>query len=240
MLADMPDGLSLEFATPGELNRRFAQGLLDIGAMSAHFFLSRDDFELIDTLSISGQNSVGSVLFFSRVPLNQLTRVAVPLSSQTSVNLLRLLLLNEFGVTPEFSAGIDPRPEDNEGTLLIGDPALAADRRTLPGLTRYDLAAWWHRLFGLPMVFGVWAARKSYVRENPEDFAALKAYLGTLPAIGLSGKFAEVLRVAQKRTELSSSRLERYYLEELDFHFDDSQAQGLKLFGELCRRQQLI
>lgn len=240
MLAQLPAGLSLEFATPGELNKRFAEGLLDVGAMSAHFFLSRDDFELIDTLSISGRQEVGSVLFFTRVPLPELKEVVVPFASQTSVNLLRLLLLTELGISPQFVFSERPDAMQNEGTLLIGDPALAADRDWGGSTGRYDLAQWWHKLFNLPMVFGVWAARKSYVRENPKDFAALKAYLGGLPSEGLAKYFAEVVELAQKRTQLGSERLETYFKCQLDFRFEESHARGLALFNELCRQQQLI
>ena len=44
-----------------------------------------------------------------------------------------------------------------DAALVIGDPALAVDRR---GFHVLDLAAAWYELTGRPFVFAVWAVRE--------------------------------------------------------------------------------
>lgn len=234
--------------TPGELNKRYRDKELDIGAMSAHYLLSAADFEIIPTLSISSLGAVGSVFLFTKKDLSDLgrSRIGVPFASATSISLLRLLLIEEFALTPEVVYGKDPGPDHPEydACLMIGDAALAADRWLKESgrkdIRCVDLGQWWRRLYQLPMVFGVWGARKSYVQANREDFEALCAFLGETWKVGLSTRYPDVLSEAKRRTGLSESTLDEYFQRQLDFDFSQAHREGLSLFERLCRQNKLL
>ena len=86
--AELVDGI------PSALNRRMAQGALDISVISAVEY-ARDTarYLLLPDLAISCDGPVRSVMLFSRVPAERLGggRVLITRSSMTSVVLLELL-----------------------------------------------------------------------------------------------------------------------------------------------------
>jgi chorismate dehydratase len=255
-LKNLPANLELAMDTPGELNRAYGRGELDLGAMSAHFYLEAGDFRLFDRLCIASRGAVGSVLFFSRKPLAELrgARIALSKSSATSNNLMKVLLAEEFGGADrafldsiEFVENIDAWPTDAQydGCVIIGDRALQADREVkerpdCASFVRKDMGEWWFERFGLPMVFGVWAARSSWVEANAADFASLNQFLYDSLKTGLSSDYAAVLAEAGKRTDLPESALDSYFTRELDYSFSPEHIAGLELFQKLCLKYGLL
>ncbi len=245
--AHLPELMTLAMGTPGELNQRYKQGDLDIGAMSAHYLLSAADFDLIDTLSISSLGAVGSVFFFSRLPLAQLDgkTVGLPRSSATSISLLKVLLTEEFDVSPNYQTSDDPNPFDGayDACLMIGDAALAFDQRLKVSgseLIRVDMGEWWTRRYQLPMVFGVWGARKSYIDNNNKDFEVIRELLGATWQEGLTALYQEVIAEGLRRTGLSFETMDDYFQRQLDFSFGEEHKKGLNLFETLCKRHGLL
>ncbi|MBU6452204.1 MAG: menaquinone biosynthesis protein [Cyanobacteria bacterium REEB67] len=251
--AEKPANMSLVMDNPGDLNRKYLRKELDLGAMSSHYFLQDGGFELFPDISISAQGPVGSVLFFSRRPLGELdrVRVGVPLASASSVQLLHILLKESYGVQahfvplarPELPEGVDDVPLD--AFLLIGDRALTVDddltrSGAISHYERLDLGQWWCEKYKLPMVFGVWGARKSWQEANAEDFASIAAFLAGSYARGLGDDFAVVLAEASERTGLDIERLRHYYRSELDYTFTPAHAEGLALYQDLCRKYELL
>ncbi len=232
------------YASPTKLNCAYARGLLDLGAMSSFFFLDNNAMELIPDLSISSDGPVGSVLFFSKVEPRNLNRarIAVPAASATSVNLLHILLREQFNVRPEFVVDENPNLDDDSimAALLIGDRALIVDSDWSRRLWRADLGFWWRRQTGLPMVFGVWAARASWASANQESLRQVTKALHNSTALGLSSLFPLVAAEAAARTGLPLQRMQRYYFEELNFKLTDRHMQALDLFRSLCLRYGLL
>lgn len=167
--------------TPAELNKQYAENLLDLGAMSSFFYLQTSDMQLVPGISISSVGEVGSVLFFSKKPVAELSkcRIAVPMSSATSINLLRVLLKEEFDVEPLLvnASAPDLDRDDLDGALVIGDRALLVDPEWAQKYHRLDMGAWWFSNYQLPMTFGVWAAKTAWVESNPELFSEISAAL---------------------------------------------------------------
>lgn len=252
----MPANLELAMDTPGDLNRAYGRGELDLGAMSAHFYLEAGDFRLFDRLCIASRGAVGSVLLFSRKPLSELkgSRIALSKSSATSNNLMKVLLCEEFGSADraflesiEFVEGVDAWPTDSQydACVIIGDRALLADRQVkerpdCAAFVRKDMGQWWFERFALPMVFGVWAARQSWVSANEEDFDRLNQFLYDSLQIGLSSEYQAVLAEAGKRTDLSAGALDTYFTRELDYSFSPDHVAGLEQFKNLCLKYRLL
>ena len=63
---------TIHHGTPAQLNEGYLQGSLDLGAMSAFFYLQQGGLTLMPHLSISSNGPVGSVLFFFKVDLDSL------------------------------------------------------------------------------------------------------------------------------------------------------------------------
>ncbi|HEY9869778.1 MAG TPA: menaquinone biosynthesis protein [Candidatus Obscuribacterales bacterium] len=240
----VPIAAAVTYASPAELNALAGSGALDVTAMSSFFFLQHGGFELLPGVSISCSGPVGSVLFFSKVPLTALSGacVAVPASSATSVNLLRVLLLDELKVNIEVCVELEPSLEDAryEGALVIGDRALSVDADWSQRYWRTDLGRWWLRRTGLPMVFGLWAASSGWAAANREQFTTLAGSLVEAAKMGLSALLPDVVKEAHRRTGLDPDRLKSYFLEQLDYRLTGSHLDGLECFKQLCLRHQLL
>jgi chorismate dehydratase len=160
--------------TPDRLNELLVHGELDIGPISLVEYLRHtDDLVLLPDLAVGSDGPVLSVNLVSQVPLPDLDgrRVALGSTSRTSVLLTRMWLASVYGVHPDY---FDCPPDltamllEADAAVLIGDAALRATydapRR---GLAVHDLGSVWKQWTGLPMVFAVWAARRTYAEQNP-------------------------------------------------------------------------
>lgn len=229
--------------TPANLNSGYSTGTLDLGAMSSFYYLANEkELVLLPGLSISTRAEVGSVLFFSKSPIKNGCRIVVPAASATSVALLRLYLATVHAVQAEIvsSAKPDLGRGEIDAALVIGDRALTVDALWTEEAERIDLGEWWSTNFNTPMVFGVWAARRDWFAANTDTFDHVSSQLRAARDLGLGPLFGEVLDQAQERTALSRQRLERYFLEELDYSLDNEHIKGLSLFQEQLKEHSIL
>jgi chorismate dehydratase len=235
--------IDFTLGTPSELNHQFFNEELDLGAMSSFFFLESGLFQLVPEISIASKGAVGSVLFFADRPLKAMKNevLAITADSATSVNLLKVLFAETHGFIPRCVTVASPSiSSEHRGALVIGDRALHSDNNWSKDLVRVDLGQWWFEKFKLPMVFGVWAARKEWVKKNQTSFNNICPELRSLFDTGLDIRFEDVLKEAQKRTGLSRSRLAHYYKNELNFDLTPSHIKGLELYKTLCIKHGLL
>jgi chorismate dehydratase len=229
--------------TPANLNSGYSSGELDLGAMSSFYYLSNEeDLVLLPGLSISTKAEVGSVLFFAKDQIENGCRIVVPASSATSVALLKLYLAVVHSIKAEFYTNAKPDLLEDayDAALVIGDRALTVDSEWSKNAERIDLGQWWSTNFKVPMVFGVWAARKTWREGNSDTFEHLSRELQTARDLGLGPLFENVLDQAEKRTALSRKRLERYFLDELDYCLEEEHLAGLALFKEQLTKHSLL
>lgn len=221
---------------PTELNRRMANGQLDISVVSAVEY-ARDSarYLLLPDLAISCDGPVRSVMLFSRRPASELgsRRVLVSRSSMTSVALLELLFENVWRAAPDFVPGDaevrDVAESDDDATdarLVIGDAALVlGSTRRYRYPYAYDLGEMWKHWTGQPFVFAVWVAqRTSDVRP------ALNAHAGLIASRdwGLA-HLSELAEQAQQATGVSRAVCEEY-LSGLDYGLSYPHLAGLTEF----------
>lgn len=229
--------------TPAELNSGYRNETIDLGAMSSYYYLSRDDLELMEGLAISSDGPVGSVLFFSKVDPLKLgsSTISVPSSSYTSVNLLKLLMREDWGANPQFLVKDQPdlKSAEIDACLVIGDQALIADSKWQDFSLRADLGNWWKQLTGLPMVFGLWAARRNWARQNDAIVKSVSQSLVQASKMGLGQLLSEVINRASEQTGISKDRLRTYYTEDLNYGFTDQHRRGLNTYKELIEKHGL-
>ncbi len=159
---------------PTALNKRMAEGTLDVSVVSAvEYARDWERYLLLPDLAISCDGPVRSVMLFSRRPAQELggQQVLVSRSSMTSVHLLEMLFENVWKSKPVFVAGdaeaSDLRESESESSvvarLVIGDAALmlGTGAITSPYQYVYDLGDEWKKWTGLPFVFAVWVAQRT-------------------------------------------------------------------------------
>ena len=166
---------------PTELNAMLGRGEIDVcPSSSIEYGKNPDSYFLLPDISISADGPVKSVLLFSRLPLEELNNRAIGLTteSETSVNLLRILLARKFGFTNAFERTPLPLPEALKtfsALLLIGDAALREGIGS-SGFHVYDLGALWHAYTGLPFVFALWMVTREAVREEKRRSENARGY----------------------------------------------------------------
>lgn len=222
--------------TPDRLNELLVAGELDIGPISlVEYLRNASELVLLPDIAIGSDGAVLSVNLVSQVPLAELDgrRVALGSTSRTSVLLARMWLEQVHGVRPEY---FTCPPElttmllEADAAVLIGDAALRATydgpRR---GLAVHDLGAAWRDWSGLPMVFAVWAARRSYAAENPGLVKDVHAAF----VRSRDDALAHVDEVAEAaaRWEIFDAGTLATYFRTLDFSLGPRQVDGLREFA---------
>ncbi|RMF84724.1 MAG: hypothetical protein D6739_05525, partial [Nitrospirae bacterium] len=139
-------------------------------------------------------------------------------------------LLERFaGVRPRYATG--PPPEAAAPHLVIGDAALAEAERLPPGCTAVDLAAWWHRETGLPMVFALWLLRAEVAEGEPEAAATLLRRLAAAREAGLAD--LEGLAARHADAAWPAPRLAAYW-RRLTYRLGEAERAGLARFFALA------
>jgi predicted solute-binding protein len=152
------------------------RGELDAGPLPmAEVLRMGDQLVPIGDYCVATMRESVSILFFSRVPAEELSdaRVAITDHTSSSVQLLRVLFAERWLIQPGEYVGLD---DEHDAALVIGDPALQSrgGREGFPHV--YDLGAeWYNHTRGLPFVYARWVARRDAEPEMVAEFAcALK------------------------------------------------------------------
>lgn len=164
---------------PAALNTMLLDGRLDVALPSSiEYARHAADLVLLPRLSISALGAIDSIQLFAKVPVEEITSVALTEKSATTVVLLKTLCA-EWGIAPRFAPREGPLADalaSFDALLLIGDEAMHVLRaRVYPHA--YDLGEVWREVTGLPMVYAVLAARRDFVAARPAHAAAVEAAL---------------------------------------------------------------
>jgi len=233
----LPPGVELHKAPPTTLNAMLSRGELDVSPVSSiHYARHADELVLLPGLSINSTGFVHSVSLFFRNGAESLQggKIAVTGESATSVVLLRILLQKRLGIDAQIVPGeadLEEIGKSCDGVLLIGDSALRASL-AYPNLGRLDLADEWTRWTGTPMVFAVWAARRSFADEAPSGLRDIHAALLAGKAWGKQNR-AVVVEHARRKLFLARAYMERYF-RDLNYDLDAPKLAGLARYYQLA------
>jgi chorismate dehydratase len=223
--------------TPDRLSDALIAGDLDIGPISLVEALKHpDELCVLPDLAVGSDGEVLSVCIVSKRPLAQLDEAVVALgsTSRTSILLARLILEHQEGVSPRY---IDRAPDleamlaEADAAVLIGDAALRATLVDGParGLLVTDLGAAWRAWTSLPMVFAVWAVRRDFLADRPDEVDAVtQAFHRSLAAADEHPE--AVAQAAVETAGLSFADAERYF-KALDFRLGARQREGIVAFS---------
>jgi len=219
---------------PSGLNRAMARGEVDLGPISSFAYGEAGDrYVLLPDLSVSAFGHVNSILLFHRQPLAQTLAgtFALPTTSATSVNLLKILLAKYYDASPTYFDAAPSLPDmmaQADAALLIGDDAIRAhwdnDRSGEYRVT--DLGELWRRHTGHWMSFAVWALRKEAAERCGELIAELHAAFQASKE--QAKRDPETLVTEAVRTIGGSPSYWRHYFAHLSSDFGREQQAGLR------------
>ncbi len=226
-------------ADPADLAAMIERGELDLAPIPAiEYARHASDLLLLPDIAISSDGEVQSILLISKVPVAELPDgacVALTNASRTSQVLARVLLEKRWGVSPEYTEMPSDLPEmlrESDAALLIGDDALRAYWQDLPDLYKYDLGTEWTAWTGLPMVYAVWAVRRSFALEHPEQVASVRDALAGSSAY-CRGHLDDISDYAARWEQFPADRF-RSYFDALQFRFEPRYREGLTRYLELA------
>jgi chorismate dehydratase len=249
----------LSFTVPSQCAEALRSGVADVAIIPAIEYQRIPDLVILPNLCIASKKSVRSLLLVSKKPIQEVARIALDRSSRSTQALTRILCEKLWHIKPEFFEAAPDLPamlQPADAALLIGDPALrlaiacepAAQQNAsgdivapaaLAGLVEsgsiyiYDIVEKWRVMTGLPAVLAVWAARRAAVTpELVQDFQDSLAF-------GLQ-HLGAIASEAAAQMNLPAADLRRYLLENIDYHLDEENLQGLTRYYILAASLGLI
>lgn len=222
-------------ATPAELNEKLSQGEIDLGFVSSfECGIHPEKYRILSGLSISANGPVGSVFLFSHVPMEQLDEAPVLLTSQseTSVQLVKIILEEFNDVRPDYSSGeiMEAGNGDYKAVLAIGDDALRLVEDATY-LYQFDLGDIWKRETGLPFVFAVCAVRADYFQSHPTTLRNIHHELLRCRDEGIADLEA-VCEISASRIPLSKKKCHDY-LNAIEYDLAAQKRKALETFFEI-------
>ncbi len=218
---------------PSDLNQRIRHGEVDISPSSSIELLrNASKYTLIENHSISSRGPVGSILLFSKRPIEALDGTTVLISSQseTSAALIRIVLEKFYAMTCFFRSTADPVKKalrSCEAYLLIGDEALA-EALKWPKLFIYDVGELWYKNTGLPFTFALWIVRRECLTEKADLLERFTNDLNNAKTKALKD-FPAVAAASPLRQFLSEEYLVSYW-NRISYDFGEGHKKGFDLF----------
>jgi chorismate dehydratase len=221
------DLFELDFSPPSRCADLLAEGKVDVGLIPAIEYQRIPGLKVIPELAVASKNHVKSVLLISKVPIDEISTLAIDNSSRSSACLLRILLRNKLKKEPFIHSCPPSFPamlRNSDAALVIGDVALQA--RT-EGLFVYDLATEWRSQTGKPFVFAFWAVRTAAGSCSSVSFRDSYEFGKT--------QLALIAREQSSQLGLSEDQILNYLTKNIDYSLDEENLEGLKLFYRLAR-----
>lgn len=218
---------------PARLNAMLRSGDVDLSPSSSiEYATAHEQYCLLPELSISAIGAVKSVFLFSRVPVEELDGCSIGLTaeSDTSVNLLKVLLARKYGFRNSFERTALPLAEALEtfpGLLLIGDAALKGAASGAK-LHSYDLGELWHDFTGLPFVFALWIVRRDAAREKHAELSALARDLVAAKKLAYQS-YPEIAAGCAEREWIGESELVDYW-NTISYELTEAHLDGARTF----------
>lgn len=209
---------------PARVGQMLLNNEIDVGLVPVALLSKFPEYHIVGNYCIGTEGEIASVALFSEVPMNEVQKVYLDYQSRTSVALLKYLMKEYWGISPEIvEATNEAYRKEIKGTtagLVIGDRAF--EQRKISTFI-YDLGSEWRSITGLPFVFAAWVSTK----KLPDDFIRL---FDEANAAGL--KHIDEI-VAANPFDLYD--LKKYYQLHLSYQLDSKKRDGLSRFLQVIK-----
>ena len=221
-------------AVPTRCASLLADAEVDAALVPVIEYQRMSEVEVVPDVCVGSRRKVRSVALAIKVEsLKDVGRIALDESSRTSASLVRIIFREFLGFEPAWTSAapdVDRMLEENDGALIIGDPAMTFARK---GLRVFDLAALWREHTGLGFVFAMWMMRAD---ASP---AARRIDLAGARDEGLA-RTDEIVDFYSPLLGLEGGELRTYLRENISFSMNDEMRAGLNLYFELARKHGII
>ena len=230
-LEDRADRVELSMDLPSRLATRLASGDLDVALIPSVEYLrgAASGYEILPGFAIAARGAVRSVKLFSRVPFEEIDRLALDEGSRTSQALTRVWLDAKYGVRPSriepLPMGVSALESTADAVLVIGDRAMKVPDEPFHSVV--DLAEAWKSLTGLPFVFALWVVRPGV------DLGDLPEILARCRAEGLAHA-DELASLHGPRLGLDRAACYEYLTRVLSYDLGESEIAGLRRFARMA------
>jgi chorismate dehydratase len=222
---------------PTGLNKAMAAGEIDMGPISSFAYgQSFEDYVLYPDLSVSAYGNVNSILLFHEKPLDEIAngRIALPTTSASSVNLLKIILEKFYKGKPTYTYEppvLEDMMNKHDAALLIGDEAIRESWRNKTYRIT-DLGQEWAKWTGQWMSFAVWAIRQTTVDKHPG--LVKKVFDAFVQSKKMAHEKPEAMIEEAQRSIGGSKEYWRYYFNNLCYDFGEQQWKGLQTYFQYC------
>ena len=212
--------IDLCLSSPVVCAKRLIDKDVDIGLIPIVSIDKVADANIISDYCIGSDGDVDTVCLYSDVPISDVSTILLDYQSNTSIELLKVLLREYWHISPNLvnsQEGFENHISGEIAGLAIGDKAFGLNNR-FPYI--YDLSYIWKELTGLPFVFAVWVSNKSL----PDDF--IKIFNMAL-AYGIHN-IKQVVK--ENSTFLSNHNLYNYLTNRISYDLDEKKKDAMNLF----------
>lgn len=216
-----------------ETARRLHENELDVALIPASEFAVHGGYVGLDHGLACAERSE-SLLLCSKRPIEKLDTIYLYDDASSSAVLLRLLLREDFRITPRLvRVGRDFTLDalgENEAMLLLQDepPAAIAKMAVVE-----DLVSAWDRLTGKPFVFLVWAIRPGVL--SLKQHQAMHETFHRCVAAG-----AELIHSEAEAFGVSKAACRKFLSPQYSYYLDDNALAGLNSFCEKAASYKLL
>lgn len=220
----MKDEVELIIDYPSRIASMLINDEIDLGLVPVVIIPELKQHYIISDYCIGCDGEVGSVCLFSDVPLNQIEKILLDYQSNSSVELLKILIKEYWRIDVDIEHSTKNYRDNIKGTtagLVIGDRSF--EQRKISEYA-YDLGLEWKKFASLPFVFAAWISNKklndSFIKSFNES-----------SKIGLQN-IDEVVR----ENPYDLFDLKKYYTSYINYQFNSEMKEGMFFFLEkLCR-----
>ena len=235
LVADLEAEATLVALVPSELSHELEAGRVDAALIPVAEAIRGVGDGYLGRFGITSDGPVMSVLLFLRRPLCDVRSVVLDPASRASAGMARHLVREAAGREVTFDLadvpGPDPREEEGDAVLLIGDPAMAY--RELWPDEIVDLGALWKERVALPFVYARWTARRGLAEGQR---AQIQALLDTAGASGLLRRESLARSWAAARG-VNPDEAARYVLEHVRYEIGPREEAGLRRYAEILEAE---
>lgn len=238
LIASLQDRLGdhgrLSLDLPSRLADRLQAGKLDVALIPIVEYFRANDLRLVSDAVIACRGPVWSVRLLSRVPIQQIKRLALDEGSRTSAAMVQVLLWEMHGIRCDtVSLGIQQAPEavDADATLLIGDRAMHPASGVYEEI--WDLGDQWSRWTKLPFVFAAWVARPDACVDG----------LATILEASRDDGLKSLEKIARQEAGLhglTTEDLHQYFSNNLHYRLGEQESAGMESFRQRATALGLI
>jgi chorismate dehydratase len=214
----MKNEVDITFDYPANIATALLNNTIDIGLIPIAALAKLKNYYIVGHYGIACNGPVASVCLFSNMPIHQIDTILLDYQSNTSVQLLKILLKEYWKLQPTFVDATNnyiANIKDTTAGLIIGDRAFEQKNNFK---YVYDLGQIWQLHTGLPFVFAAWVSKQQLSNEFINQFNAANQF-------GLNNLQAVILQNPYSNYSLST-----YYTQNIIYKINEEMLQVIDLF----------